>query len=119
MPRAMASSRDRVNGVVVASPVGVLPVNWAESGKNVQIRIETALKTVKLCPIPNNVVDDCTRQKASRDERRAVPMHPLKQGATFIIDERNVIKIHQNFALRMIDSGGVPAVFKFGDPTFG
>jgi len=119
MPRAMAASSERFNGVGVASPVGVLPVNWAESGNNVQITIETALKTVNLCLIPNNVVDDCTRQKTGCGERRAVPMHPLKQGASFIIDERNVVKIHQNFALRMIDSGGVPATFKLGNPTFG
>ena len=91
MPRAMASSSDRFNGVEVASPVGVLPVNWADSGNNVQMKIDTALKTVNLCLTPNNVVDDCTRQKAGCGERRAVPMHPLKQGASLIIDERNVV----------------------------
>src|SRR5580658_3264898 len=119
MPRAMASSRDRFNGVGVASPVGVLPLNCANSGKNVLENTITALKTVNLCLILNNVVDDFARHQAGGGERRALPMHPLKQGASLVIDERHVLKIHQNFAGRVIDPCLSPAIFQFGDPAFG
>src|ERR1700692_563164 len=94
MPRAIASSRDRFNGAETASPMGVLPLNCANNGRNVHNSVETALKTVNLCLIPNDFFDDCTRHWAVRDERRAVPMHPLEQGASPIIDECNVLKIH-------------------------
>jgi hypothetical protein len=46
-------------------------------------------------------------------------MHPLKQGATFIIDERNVLKIHQNFGARVLDPGGAPTIFELRHPALG
>jgi hypothetical protein len=85
----------------------------------VTISAETALKKVNLCLTPNDFIDNGPGQQAGCGERRAVPMHPLKQGAAFIIDERNVVKIHQNFAAWMVDPGSVPARFKLGDPSFG
>lgn len=87
----MASSSDRFSGEEVASPVGVLPLNCANSGENVQKSVETALKTVNLGLIPYDVVDDGAGQQSGDGERGAVTMHPLKQGASFIIDECNVL----------------------------
>jgi hypothetical protein len=45
-------------------------------------------------------------------------MHTLEQGASLIIDERNVLKIHQNFAAGVIGASGAPAILQFGDVAF-
>src|ERR1700689_3464970 len=42
-PGARASSRDRFNGAGVAAPDGVLPLNCANSGKNVVNNVKNAL----------------------------------------------------------------------------
>jgi hypothetical protein len=46
-------------------------------------------------------------------------MHPLEQGASLVIDERNVLKIHQYFALGVVRAGGSPAILEFWHVTFG
>jgi len=96
---------------------GVLPLNCPSSGNNALENPINALKTVNLYLIPNNVVDDCTRHQAGRGESRAIPMHPLKQGASLVIDERNVLKIHQNFCRRGDRSGRLASNFQVRGPN--
>jgi hypothetical protein len=119
MPREIASSRDRFNGAETASPTGVLPLNCANNGNSVQNSVETALRRVKLCLTPSNIFDDCTRQRAVSDEGRAFPMHPLEQGASSIIDECNMLKIHQYFAGGVVRAGGSPAIFELWHVALG
>jgi hypothetical protein len=69
--------------------------------------------------IPYYFVDDGSRHQASHGERRAVPMHSLKQGASLIIDECNMLKIHRNLAFRVVGAGGAPAIFEFLDVPVG
>ena len=54
-PRAIASSSDRFNGAEAASPVGVLPLNCANNGRNVHNSVKTALRRVNLCLTPNDI----------------------------------------------------------------
>src|SRR5579864_9195487 len=83
-PLAIASSSVRLNEAGVASPTGVLPLNCAKRGTNVQKSVASALRTVNLCLIVNNFVDDCPRQESRRAERGAGQMHTLQQRASLI-----------------------------------